>query len=44
MSIMEITINKAIGEVVWRLDYSQATKNQANAIREFVVGRDVFVI
>lgn len=43
-SFTEIAINKAIGEAVRRLDYSQATENQANAIREFVVGRDVFVI
>ena len=42
-SFTEITI-KAIGEAVRRLNYSQATENQANAIREFVVGRDVFVI
>ena len=37
------TIDRAIAEAVWKLDYSRATDNQANAIREFVAGRDVFV-
>ena len=45
-SFTEMNINKAIGEAVRRLDYtnSLATENQANAIREFVVGSNVFVI
>ena len=37
------TIDRAIAEAVRKLDYSRATDDQANAIREFVAGRDVFV-
>ena len=37
------TIDRAIAEAVWKLDYSRAPDDQANAIREFVAGRDVFV-
>ena len=36
-SFTEIAINKAIGETVRRLDDNQATENQANAFREFVI-------
>ena len=37
------TIDITIAEAVKKLDYSRATDDQANAIREFVAGRDVFV-
>ena len=37
------TIDRAIAEAVQKLDYSRATDDQANAIREFAAGRDVFV-
>ena len=37
------TIYRAIAEAVRKLDYSRATDDQANAIRKFVAGRDVFV-
>ena len=37
------TIDRAIAEAVRKLDYSRATDDQANAIRKFVAGRDVFV-
>ena len=37
------TIDRTIAEAVRKLDYSRATDDQANAIREFVAGTDVFV-
>ena len=36
-------IDGAIAEAVQTLNYSSTTYDQANAIREFVLGRDVFV-
>ena len=37
------TVDRAIAEAVRRFDYCRATEDQANAIRELVAGRDVFV-
>ena len=37
------TIDRTIAEAVRKLDYSRAIDDQANAIREFVAGRDIFV-
>ena len=42
-SFPSATIDRAITEAVGKLGYSRATGDQASAIREFAVGRDVFV-
>ena len=40
---LKATVDRAITKAVGTLGYSRATDDQANAIREFVTGRDVFV-
>ena len=38
------TIDRAIHEAVTKLGYSRASSDQVVAIREFILGRDVFVM
>ncbi len=42
-SFPRTAIDRAIVEAVRKLHYSRATDDQANTIREFALGRDVFI-